>query len=114
MINYTNMPTPIQGVYRDRYDAVILTSRDVPQANDYTQGLFYKEAVKENTAFPIYMLSEIQAVPNSATNFFIKCQRSKPGLKRDGVVYLCLVLDSKANTFGYRATDITILPPTPN
>ena len=116
MIDYTNAPQKVQLTYkggaREKFDQIILTSRQVTPAHDDSDGAFYKHADPKNEAFRLYVLSDITQAPRSGTVFFIHCKAGAlhKDLSHADPWYLWLEI-SNTTTFGYKATQIRKSPP---
>lgn len=127
MIDYSKAPKTLKDQvntrgFRDKFDQIILTSKQVPQAHDVTNGDLYRTAAEERLGDPkrVYVLSDISLIehPTEHTNgqvYFIECQigYAKPLVPTKDQVrpfYLRLV-PANTTTYKYRVTDIQYQPP---
>jgi hypothetical protein len=122
MIDYTRARDQLRHILmgspgeREKFDRLILTSQHVKSNQDSTNGQFYKSARPENQGFKVYVLTNIELVPDSATRFFIECEYQDPN-RPVGKLKKCFLVLEAANdtkTFGgYKVIEIRDTPPLP-
>jgi len=100
---------------REKFDRLILTSQHVKSNQDSTDGQFYKSARPENQGFKVYVLTNVELVPDSATRFFIECEYPERGsLSKLKKCFLVLESANDPKTYGgYKVIEIRDTPPLP-